>query len=352
MPRVSRMIVQNQTAVYHVMSRTALDGFPLEAFEKDFLLDLIKRMSGLFFSEIYGFALMGNHFHLLVKMIPEDRFTDEEVKDRLELFYGEKKAAAWEGQLPFIREKLASLSEFVREIKVNFTRFYNKRHGRRGYFWGDRFKSLIVEKGETLINCLAYIDLNPLRAGIVERPEDYRWSSLGYHIQTNNNGGFLSTDFGLAEFNVKSERERVRRYREYVYETGAVPTSNKPYSNSHSSATFVGGVDDSSKYTKSTSASASPDRRGIISNGKWKKRNIDERVLEKERKRDFEIRRTDRFLYRTRYFTDSGIIGSRDFVFGTYQQFKHLFQSKHEKKPKSVKGLDGMFSLKRLAERI
>ena len=49
MPRVSRMIVQNQTAVYHVMSRTALDGFPLEAFEKDFLLDLIKRMSGLFF---------------------------------------------------------------------------------------------------------------------------------------------------------------------------------------------------------------------------------------------------------------------------------------------------------------
>jgi putative transposase len=104
-------------------------------------------------------------------MIPEDRFSDEEVKERLELFYGEKKAAIGEGQLPFIREKLASLSEFVREIKVNFTRFYNKRHGRRGYFWGDRFKSVIVEKGETLINCLAYIDLNPVRAGIVERPK-------------------------------------------------------------------------------------------------------------------------------------------------------------------------------------
>ena len=169
MPRVSRMVVQNQTAVYHVMSRTALDGFPLEAFEKDFLLELIKRMSGLFFTEVYGFSLMGNHFHLLVKMIPEDRFSDEAVKERLELFYGEKKAAVGEGQLPFIREKLASLSEFVREIKVNFTRFYNKRHGRRGYFWGDRFKSVIVEKGETLINCLAYIDLNPVRAGIVEQ---------------------------------------------------------------------------------------------------------------------------------------------------------------------------------------
>ena len=352
MPRVSRMVIQNQSAVYHVMSRTALDGFPLEAYEKDFLLELIKRMSGLFFTDIYGFSLMGNHFHLLVKMIPEDRFSDEEVKERLELFYGEKKAPVGEGQLPFIREKLASLSEFVREIKVNFTRFYNKRHGRRGYFWGDRFKSVIVEKGETLINCLAYIDLNPVRAGIVERPEDYRWNSLGYHIQSNNKDGFLSTDFGLQAFNVKSEKERVRRYRKYVYETGAIAPSDKPYSNSHSSATFVGGVDDSSKYTKSTSASPSPGRRGIISNGKWKKRNIEQKVLDKERKRDFEISRTDRFLYRTRYFTDSGIIGSREYVSVTYQQFKHLFQSKHEKKPKSVKGLDGVFSLKRLSEAI
>jgi hypothetical protein len=74
-------------------------------------------------------------------------------------------------------------------------RYYNKRHHRRGYFWGDRFKSVIVDKGETLVNCLAYIDLNPLRAGIVDRPEDYRWNSLGYHLQTQNKDQFLSTDF-------------------------------------------------------------------------------------------------------------------------------------------------------------
>ena len=61
MPRVSRMVIQNQSAVYHVMSRTALDGFPLEAFEKDFLLEVIKRMAELFFTEVYGFSLMGNH---------------------------------------------------------------------------------------------------------------------------------------------------------------------------------------------------------------------------------------------------------------------------------------------------
>ena len=49
----------------------------------------------------------------------------------------------------------------MRDIKVNFSRFYNRRHNRRGYFWGDRFKSVIVDRGETLVNCLAYIDLNP-----------------------------------------------------------------------------------------------------------------------------------------------------------------------------------------------
>jgi hypothetical protein len=55
---------------------------------------------------------------------------------------------------------------------------------------------VIVENGETLINCLAYIDLNPMRAGLVKRPEDYRWNSLGYHVQTGNKDNFLSLDLG------------------------------------------------------------------------------------------------------------------------------------------------------------
>jgi hypothetical protein len=180
---------------------------------------------------------------------------------------------------------------------------------RRGYFWGDRFKSVIVDKGETLINCLAYIDLNPLRADIVQRPEDYRWNSLGYHVQTNNRDNFLSTDFGLNEFNVKSEKECIRRYRRYVYEAGAV---NRP---AKSKARVIGG-----------------------------------KILEKERKREFELSRNDRFRYRTRYFTDSGVIGSKDFVSKTYMRFKHHFISKNEKKPKPVKGLSGVYSLKRLSE--
>jgi putative transposase len=68
--------------------------------------------------------------------------------------------------------------------------------------------------------------------------------------------------------------------------------------------------------------------------------------------KDAEISRIDRFRYRTRYFTDSGIIGSKEFVAEHYQRFKHLFFSRHAKRPKPVKGLDGMYSLKRLSETI
>jgi REP element-mobilizing transposase RayT len=302
------MIISDEKAIYHVMSRTALDGFPLKDTEKDYMLDLIKRFSALYFTEILGFCLMGNHFHILVKMIPENRFTDEEIQKRFEMYYGDSRTFS-KDQIPYFREKLSSLCEFVREIKVGFARYYNRRHNRRGYFWGDRFKSVIVDRGETLVNCLAYIDLNPLRAGLVDRPEDYRWNSLGYHLQTQNKDKFLSTDFGLKEFNVKSKKERIRRYRRYVYEAGALDRPDK----------FQTGV-------------------------------IDPKVVAKEREKDFEISRISRFRCRTRYFTDSGVIGSKEFVSKTYRRFKHHFNSKHEKKPKPIKGLSGVYSLKRLSE--
>ena len=197
------------------------------------------------------------------------------------------------------------------EIKQTFSRYFNKRHKRRGALWGERFKSVIVENGETLINCLAYVELNPVRANLVDRPDKYRWNSLGYHLQTDNKDDFLSYDFGAKEFGTDNKKERLRRYRKYVYEAGLI----KPP-------------------------------------GKKQARVIDEKVFRKEQKKNFEITRYDRFCNRTRYFTDSGIIGSKEFVSANYERFKHLFQPKHEKKPKPVQGIDGMFSLKKLSETI
>jgi REP element-mobilizing transposase RayT len=287
------------------MSRTALPGYPLEDVEKDVFVSLTKKLSLLYFVEILGFCCMGNHFHLLVRMRPDSDFSDADMLKRLAVFYGEDKVFG-EGQLPFFRQKLSSLSEFVREIKVSFARFYNKRHGRRGYFWGDRFKSVVVEKGETLINCLAYIDLNPVRAGLVMRPEEYRWNSIGYHVQTDNKDNFLSLDFGLQEFGVKDEKERLQRYRRFLYETGAMDTG------------------------KGSALNA-----GIVS---------------KEREKEFQVTRLERFKYRTRYFTDSGIIGGKAFVLEIYRKVKAGIDSRKEKNPKPVPGLNGIYSLKRLTE--
>jgi hypothetical protein len=77
---------------------------------------------------------------------------------------------------------------------------------------------------------------------------------------------------------------------------------------------------------------------------------IDPRIMAKQKNKDFEITKASRLLFRTRYFTDSGIIGSKAFVSTHYQRFKHLFSTKHKKIPKPVKGLSGMYSLKRLSE--
>jgi hypothetical protein len=163
---------------------------------------------------------------------------------------------------------------------------------------------VVVENGQTLINCLAYIDLNPIRAGLVSRPEDYRWNSIGYHVQTNNKGRFLSLDFGLKEFGVPGNKERVRRYRQFLYETGAM---------------------DSGKGSR-----------------------LDPIVVEKEKRNDFELTRAQRFKYRTRYFTDSGIIGSKAFVSATYRKVKDVYGAKRDKLPKPVAGIRGVYSLKRL----
>jgi len=295
MPRAARMVIQGEEpGVYHVMSRTCLDGFPYGDAEKDELLKIIKRFSKLFFVEILGYCLLDNHFHLVLRVFPEKTISDEEIKKRTRFHYGQDFDISKE-QIPYYRNKLSSLAHYMKEIKQAFSVYYNRRYHRRGTLWAERFKSLIVENGETLINCLAYVDLNPVRAGIVEKPEEYRWSSIGYHVQRHNEDGFLSLDFGLKEFGVK-DTDRLQHYRKFLYEKG-----------------------------------------GIVD-------------LEKEREREFELNKFDRFQYRTRYFIDSGIIGSKEFVDRIYQQFKHYFTSIREKRPKAIKGLEGVYSLKRLSE--
>ena len=275
--------------------------------EKEYLLSLIQRLSAVYFTEVMGFCLMGNHFHLLVRMQPEAKFSDDEIRKRFQHYYGaDNKRQLTDGQIPTLRAKWANLSEYVKEIKQGFSRWYNKHHGRKGFFWGERFKSVLVENGDTLINCLAYIDLNPVRAGLVERPEDYRWCSLAYHVQTANKDAFLSLDFGLTVFSEWNAKTRFQYYRRYVYEHGAQPVT-----------------------------------KGVP---------IALQLVDTEAQKGFTLTPIDRLRYRTRYFTDSGVIGTKAFVARCATLFEHHFTSRHAKQPQPIAGLPGVYALKRLSE--
>ena len=166
MPRIARLVVKGKKAVYHVMTRTALDGYVLEDVEKDFLLRHIRWLGKVYFVEVLSFCIMGKHFHLLARMEPGENKPIDNIRRRFEIYYRDDgKRELTEQLVPVLRDERGSLSEFVKEIKQGFSRFYNKRHGRKGLFLSERFKSVIVDNGGTLINCLAYIDLNSTVGG-------------------------------------------------------------------------------------------------------------------------------------------------------------------------------------------
>ena len=99
-------MIKGEPAVYHVISRTALDGFVLGDVEKDYLLKLIKRLSSVYFSEVLGFCVMGNHFHILFRMHPGENYSHEEIRKRFALYYGKDHAKMFkDGQVPCFREK-------------------------------------------------------------------------------------------------------------------------------------------------------------------------------------------------------------------------------------------------------
>lgn len=299
MGRLRRMKVIGEEAYYHLISRTVGGEFYLGDVEKEKLQSIIMSFSKLYFVQVLGFCIMDNHFHLLIKSETEDKYSDEEVLSRLESFYPDKKEVL-KYNLSYYRKKLSDISEYMKSIKLTFSRWYNKVNDRKGYFWGDRFKSVLVESGNALLNTLAYIDLNPIRAGIVEKPEDYRWSSIGYRVGTGNKGDFLSFE-GIFD---KADKDSIKRYRELVYRAGVLNKDNLS--------------------------------------------SIDLEELEKESDRNFELSVSELCKHRVRYFTDGAVIGSKEFVMSAYAAFGDIIIRKKERKAHKTGITDGLFSLRHL----
>lgn len=193
-----RRLVLGQDAVYHVVSRTAFGRYAFDDAEKARFLRLLHKQAGFCGIELLAYCVMGNHFHLLINVPEPHSISDKELLRRYRLLYSGKHcppSSPTPGVLEALLRKndsesrelrdrilsrMHNLAVFMRELKQRFSIWYNHRHGNRGTIWGERFRSTIVEASpKALSTVAAYIDLNPVRAQIVDDPAHYRFSSFG-----------------------------------------------------------------------------------------------------------------------------------------------------------------------------
>jgi len=295
MARTRRLKIVGDEAYYHIISKTVGGEYYLKDTEKEYLFSLVRRYSSLYFVKAIGFCIMSNHFHLLIKIINNSEISNDDVTARIGDFYKIKADEITEDQLQRYRQKLTDISEYVKEIKVQFSRWYNKINDRKGYFWGDRFKSVLIEDGNALLNCLAYIDLNPVRAKICNKPEDYRWCSIAYRLAMGEDC-LLSFD-GL-------EIKNTREYIDFIYTAGRQERFGSDGQQAHQQQAKGKIADD-----------------GKVKLNIWK--------------------------HRIRYFSDTLVIGSKTFIESSYKRFDDLLVKK-DRKVHKLPLSDGIFSIRQI----
>ena len=185
--------------IFHVMSRFVKEVPFMDDVEREGLRKLIWKMSAFMGLEVLTYCVMGNHFHALVE-VPDraawlQRFEGAEGEEKLlrhlATFYSRDFMAELRAEIASLRargderrittkleefrRRFCDLSIWTKEVKGRFAKWINKRRGRRGALWMDRFKSLLVQGGNAALVVAAYIDLNPVRAKMVDDPKDYRW---------------------------------------------------------------------------------------------------------------------------------------------------------------------------------
>lgn len=173
----------------HVTSRVRGQEFLLAAEEKEAFRELAFRWAEFSGISVVTYCVMSNHFHLLLWVPEREEIDHEELVRRLSLVWSKDKVGEWlsfyqmhpeEDQKALagqVTERMYDLAEFMRVLKHGFTLWFNRRHGCKGALWEGRYRSVVVEgKPLALLSVAAYIDLNPIRAGMVKDPMEYRWS--------------------------------------------------------------------------------------------------------------------------------------------------------------------------------
>jgi putative transposase len=172
-----------------------MDGEAMEAMRQ-----IMRSQAAFAGMEVLTYCFMDNHFHIFVRLDPKEteHLDDAGLVERFRALYGSTKCASLglnaddlevilknkrasaEGIRRRLKARMGDVSVFMREVKTRFTFWYNEKHGMVGTFWAERFRSVVVEADtEAQRMVAAYIDLNPVRAGLVEDAGDYRFSGFG-----------------------------------------------------------------------------------------------------------------------------------------------------------------------------
>jgi REP element-mobilizing transposase RayT len=239
MPRPPRIQIARSSALFHhCISRVVDRNFVFGAHERDVfrkILRQVERFSGV---RVVTWTILSNHFHVLVEVpkAPVEALSDEEILDRCRALYSRRAMEQVEWEFEDARrmgavvqervrqrylKRMWNLSEFMKTLKQKFTSWFNRQHERVGTLWESRFKSVLVEGSwDCLMKVAAYIDLNPVRAGLVDDPKDYRWCGYGEAV-----GGLRIARRGLAiallEIKATADwRDVGPRYRKILFGIG------------------------------------------------------------------------------------------------------------------------------------
>lgn len=160
--------------------------------EKEILRKMLWQVAD-FCGEVLTYCIMSNHFHVLLRVPDSAKVSDKELLRRYKLLYPKptkyqtasievmesdfkKGGEAAEAIRRKLLARMGDVSEYMKAVKQRFSGWYNRSHQRYGTLWAERFKSVLVEgKDNPLQTMAAHINLNPVRAGLVEDPKDYRF---------------------------------------------------------------------------------------------------------------------------------------------------------------------------------
>jgi hypothetical protein len=193
MKRMRRKKVKGCVGIYHCMSRVVNGQMLFKDREKEMLRKMIWQLADFSGVEVLTYCVMSNHFHVLLRVPAQQDVDDQELMRRYKVLYPKptkfqadsvqvltSKLQADADEAEVIRRQLLArmgdISQYMKAVKQRFSVWYNRNNDRFGTLWADRFKSVLVEgQGNPLQTMAAYIDLNPVRAGLVDDPKDYRF---------------------------------------------------------------------------------------------------------------------------------------------------------------------------------